>query len=73
MIYAIDDFGAVGDGIVSDTEAYLKAVEKAIATDVQTIYLTEGTIFLMLLTLKTSREWHHWEWRKNKIKWRNQF
>ena len=50
MIYAIDDFGAVGDGIVSDTEAYLKAVEKAIATDVQTIYLTEGKTYFFDVT-----------------------
>ena len=50
VIYAIDDFGAVGDGVVSDTEAYLEAVEKAIATDEQTIYLTEGKTYFFDVT-----------------------
>ena len=50
MIYVIDDFGAVGDGFVSDTEAYLKAVEKAVESDAQTIYLTEGKTYFFDVT-----------------------
>jgi hypothetical protein len=50
MIYALDDFGAEGDGVVSDTEAYLKAVEKATATGAQTIYLTEGKTYFFDVT-----------------------